>query len=218
MGTTQRTPCRAFARRLVGLVVAVLVTTTGVPAPAQQDAAVGQVVGRTGAVNVLRQGVAQPLAPGDPIHVADLVVTGADSRVSIAFADRALLTVGPRTQVDITQFFERSEDSLFRGVLSLIAGIVRVSFFAEDRDAAFEVQTRTAVASVRSTEWIVDLKPASTGVLALDGRITVRGRAGGEVVLAPGEGTDVAAGAAPSAPARWGAPRVQDVTNRTRAP
>jgi hypothetical protein len=207
----------AFHLFLIGLTLQLLALVAAPPTVAQQDRAVGQVVERSGAVNVLRQGVARALAPGDAVLVADLVVTGAGSRVTIEFADRALLTVGPRTQVDISQYVVRPDEGLFRGVLSLISGIVRVAFFADDRDSALEVRTRTAVASVRSTEWIVDLTPAGTAVLAIDGQVAVRGLAGGEVVLGPGEGTDVAPGAAPTAPARWGAPRVQDVLGRTRA-
>ena len=167
---------------------------------------------------VLRQGVARALSVGDPVFVADLVVTGAESRVSIEFADRALLSIGPRTQVELSQYFERPSDGVFRGVLSLIAGIIRVTFFAEDRDPAFEVRTRTAVASVRSTEWVVDLTPTSTGVLAIEGSVTVRGIAGGEVILGPGEGTDCRTGLPPSPPVLWGAARVQDVLERTRNP
>ena len=162
--------------------------------------------------------MAQALAPDDPVFIADLIVTGADSRVSIALGDRAMLTVGPRAQAEVSQYYTRPEDGLFRGVLSLLAGIVRVTFLADDPDRAFEVRTRTAVASVRSTEWIVDLTVAGTGVLALDGRVTVLGVAGGEVVLAPGEGSDVAAGAPPRPPNRWGATRVRDVVERTRPP
>ena len=53
---------------------------------------------------------------------------------------------------------------------------------------AIEVDTRTAVASVRSTEWLVESTDKGTGVLAIVGEVTVRGLAGGRGGSAPGRG------------------------------
>jgi hypothetical protein len=81
------------------------------------------------------------------------------------------------------------------------------------------VTTRTAVASVRSTQWIVDAGADSTGVFAIEGRVTVVDRQmRGGVILDPGYGTDVRAGEPPSQPKRWGQKRVDDVTARTSLP
>ena len=66
------------------------------------------------------------------------------------------------------------------------------------------------MASVRSTEWLVESTAKGTGVLSLAGEVTVRGLAGGVVVLRPGEGTDVAPGAPPRPPAIWGEARRRD--------
>ena len=71
------------------------------------------------------------------------------------------------------------------------------------------------MASVRSTEWLVESTAKGTGVLSVAGEVTVRSLAGGAVVLRPGEGTDVAPDAAPKAPAVWGAARRQAALART---
>ena len=52
--------------------------------------------------------------------------------------------------------------------------------------------------------------PASTAVLGIEGAVEVTGRRmAASVMLNPGQGTDVAPGAAPTPPVTWGAPRVE---------
>ena len=80
---------------------------------------------------------------------------------------------------------------------------------------SIEIDTRTAVASVRSTEWLAESTAKGTGVLSIEGEVTVHAIAGGTVILRPGEGTDVASAAPPKAPAIWGAARRQDAIART---
>jgi len=216
MSPSRPMTCAGRKAVLAWLAAAVLLLVSLLPAAAQQEAAVGHIVERSGAASIIRAGATLDAVPGTPVFVGDTVATGGDAQLGVLFEDRAMLTVGPRARVEIAQFYVRPADRLFRGVLSLLSGIVRVSLFARDDDKGFEVRTRTAVASVRSTEWIVELAGDSTAVLALEGRVTVDAVAGGTVVLGPGEGTDVAAGAAPLAPARWPAARFDDAVARTR--
>jgi hypothetical protein len=73
----------------------------------------------------------------------------------------------------------------------------------------FEVRTPQAIAAVRGTKWAVDAAATTTSVLVLGGQVTVRRRAGRDrVVLGPGEGVDVAAGAGPLTVKRWPEARV----------
>ncbi len=71
----------------------------------------------------------------------------------------------------------------------------------------FEVESETAVAAVRGTDWIVEVTPERTSIAVLEGVVAVRGKAssgGNEVQLQhPGDGTDVTHGAAPTAPSTW---------------
>jgi ferric-dicitrate binding protein FerR (iron transport regulator) len=73
----------------------------------------------------------------------------------------------------------------------------------------FVVTTPQAIAAVRGTKWAVDAQATATSVLVLGGQVAVRGRAGkGRVVLGPGEGVDVDAGAGPLTVKRWPEARV----------
>ena len=70
---------------------------------------------------------------------------------------------------------------------------------------------------MRSTEWIVETDDTSTAVLAISGEVQVIGT-GGSVILAPGQGTDVSAGSAPTEPKEWGMERRSDAILRTEFP
>jgi hypothetical protein len=79
----------------------------------------------------------------------------------------------------------------------------------------FQVITPQAIAAVRGTKWAVDAQASRTSVLVLQGQVAV-GRPGGgkQVVLGPGEGVDVDAGAEPLVVKRWGQPRVDALLAR----
>ena len=102
--------------------------------------------------------------------------------------------------------------------LTLVLGILRAKLLGPPWRDSFEVRTRAAIASVRSTEWIVESRPLKTSVLVVEGEVAVTGKASRDrVLLGPGMGTDVPLGGVPSPAAAWGAERVADVEARTRA-
>ena len=101
-------------------------------------------------------------------------------------------------------------------VLGLLQGIVRlIGGGGAPAGGTIEVDTRTAIASVRSTEWLLESTAKGTGVLSIVGEVTVLALAGGEVVLRPGQGTDVPPGGPPKPPATWGETRRRDAIART---
>ena len=72
-----------------------------------------------------------------------------------------------------------------------------------------------AVASVRSTEWIMDTPTRGTSAVVLAGTVDVLGKRGDNVRLAPTYGIDVAAdGTMAPEPKVWGAKRVAEVMTR----
>jgi hypothetical protein len=185
---------------------------------AAQAPSVGTVAKVSGMATVARQAQTLAAAAGLGLLRDDRVATGREGRVEIAGIDGSTLFIGPASQVALTTY---AVDA--RGVrsvlLDLVDGILR--FVTRPAAAGYEYQVRTptAVASVRSTEWIVDVTADNTGVFSIDGTVEVESRRGNDTVLiAPGQGTDVRAGASPTPPAIWGAARVQNVLERTRSP
>lgn len=187
------------------------------PALAEQSTAceVTRVVGRAALV---RDGANLPLSANVVVYERDQIVTGADGRVEIRCDDGSVIVVGDRSTVSLGSFVAPPAQRGWVGVLSMIEGILRVTLPGTKRWQRLEIVTDTAVASARSTAWIVDARKETTGVLALEGRVRVAGKAGGEVTLAPGQGTDVRPGAQPTAPATWGAPRANAARARTAMP
>lgn len=171
--------------------------------PAQAAEPIGQVLYQRGDATVDRDGATLPLAAGAPIHARDTVTTAGDGRLKIRLDDGTVFSVAGGTSVTVA---DRAAPDRER--LSLTDGLVRA---VVDPGTPFTVTTPTAVAAVRGTDWMIEADDANTtAVFVFTGTVTVRaaGRPDDQVVLTEGGGTDVAAGAAPTAPMLWGQARI----------
>ncbi|MGD9744257.1 MAG: FecR domain-containing protein [Dongiaceae bacterium] len=191
----------------------------GIPGAQAQSPTVGTVSRFVGVVLVVSDGASRPVQNGMALHIGNRIVTGETGRLEIHLADGSVLVVGPATEIALDRFVAPSAANAGDALIEVIAGILRIALDSASSWTRFEVTTRTAVASVRSTEWVVDAKPDTTGVFVIEGRVTVveRGLKGG-VILDPGFGTDVKAGEPPTPPKRWGQKRVDDAMARTTFP
>lgn len=171
--------------------------------------AVGEVLRTQGHVAKRSDAGEAPLAAGASVAVGDTVVTADGAKVDLRFSDGSLLTVGPSSRVEIAHYAPAATGGQGEALLSLLNGIIKLIVNDGSRWSRFSVETETAVASVRGTEWLVDAGTGTTAVFVLRGSVEVAGRSSedGSVTLGPGQGTDVAAGAAPTPPKLWGAKR-----------
>lgn len=177
--------------------------------------AVGRVVSSTGTVAAVRGAGIVGLAPGDAIYPHDIVRTGPESRLLIIGSDGLRVVIGADTELAVHSYLVRGPSGGIEVVLGLLQGIMRLIGGQSALPRSIAVDTRTAVASVRSTEWLIESTEQGTAVLSIEGQVTVVGLAGGSVVLGPGEGTDVPPGGPPKAAATWGQARRQDAIART---
>jgi FecR protein len=175
---------------------------------------IGRVSRAEGSIAAVRGRAIVGLAAGDDVFVDDILRTGAESRALIVCTDGLEIAIGPGTELAVRSFVTGEPVGL-RVVLGLLQGITRLIGGLVEGDRSIEIDTRTAIASVRSTEWLVESTAKGTGVLSISGEVTVRALAGGSVVLQPGEGTDVVPGGAPRAAAVWGEARRRDAIART---
>lgn len=219
-GARGRGPGRNRGRRFpraAAAVAALALLLVATAAQAQETPVLGDVGRVVGEVAVLRGTDRLPAAPGTVLHEGDGIATGPEARVEILCADGSSIIVGPDSTVSVAIYAPAGGAG--NALLDLIQGILRVTLSGRTPWDSYEVRSATAVASVRSTDWIVDATRVKTGVFVVDGNVAVTSRAGaGEVMLAPGQGTDVLVGALPSAPKAWGQPRVDDVLARTSLP
>jgi hypothetical protein len=153
-----------------------------------------------------------PLAAGTAVSLRERVRTGADSRLRILCDDGIEVTVGADSEVALGSLAagdgasERVSIKTLRGVTGVAAPAGSVRGLA--------VRSDLATASVRGTEWLVQVARGdkTTDVFVRDGVVSVTSRAG-TVALEAGEGITVAP-AGPEAKKAWGAPRIAAVGAR----
>ncbi len=144
----------------------------------------------------------QPLGPGPLPPGAERIATGPGARAEIGCDDGIVLTVGYGSEVALDSLLGTGRNV----ILDLIEGIIGIVAPRPTWDA-FQVRTPLAIASARSTEWLVEFSdPSGAAVFVRQGVVAVQGPAR-SVTLVAGEGVTLTA-AAPDGPVvRWGAPR-----------
>lgn len=163
-----------------------------------------------GTAQIERGGRLLSAAQGVVIGNRDMLRSGPDSRVEIRCNDGIRLNAGADTSLD-TATLAGGGPASQNVVLRLLNGIVRVALPAVRSWRRFEVQTPTAVASVRATDWIVQAeKDGATAIFVVEGQVLAADLAGSKgAFLLEGDGIDFAADGAMAATVRWGPPRVQ---------
>ena len=102
--------------------------------------------------------------------------TGASSRIDVACSDGTRVTLGPDTEINLGSLVGEQDANASIG-MSLHRGIAR--FLAPVRTwGTFNVFGPVAVASVRSTEWIMETPKHGTNVFVLDGVVEVQSKRG----------------------------------------
>ena len=91
--------------RAVAVLLAVLLLLPLMPAAAQvDDGKVGVVVKVSGAATAVRNGTQVLLALGDTIKVGDRLETAPDSALGVTLLDNSLLSLGPQSTFELTDF------------------------------------------------------------------------------------------------------------------
>ena len=192
------------------------------PRPGVRRDRLGQRAGRAGPGRRAGAGPRRaPLAVGTEVFEGDRIRTAADARLRLSLEDGSVLTLGAATDLDLGRFRYLPQQAARDVLLEVPRGIIRILVELLVAHSTFEVQTHTAVASVRGTDWIAEAGPDATAIVALGGRVGVRSAdpaQAGEVVLFTGEGTTVEAGAPPQAKTTWGEARKSAFIERTRLP
>ena len=210
-------------RHAYGLAVILLALLWADPLLAQGVRAIGSVSALVGDCVVSRfgGGAAQPLTVGTELYEGDSVRTADGARLKLEFIDGSVVQLGEGTELALDWFLYAPEEQTQNVLLRASAGIFRVIAKLVLPRSAFAVQTATAAASVRGTDWITEATPGATAIVVLDGQVGVQSdepSVAGTVVLDPGEGTTVEAGLAPRPPSVWGDARRNSFIARTTIP
>jgi hypothetical protein len=127
---------------------------------APAGAEIGRIKRVYGHAQILRGTTALPATPGEALLEHDVLETGADGRISLAFIDNTRFSIGPQSRVDVAQFrFDetthsgsRFETRVDRGSLAVVSGQI-----AHESKDAMRVRTPTSLLGVRGTRFVVDV-------------------------------------------------------------
>ncbi|MGE0154501.1 MAG: FecR domain-containing protein [Reyranellaceae bacterium] len=195
-------------RLLAGAALAIALLAASASAQAQMARSCGVALAQ-GQVALERKGQSLGVAAGAVLAAGDRLVTGVEARAEIRCNDGIRLNVGAETRLELSTLVAGGP-ARQNVVLRLLDGIVRVALPTIRSWRSFEVQTPTAVASVRSTDWIVQAeKSGATAVFVVEGQVLAANRAGSEgAFLNAGEGIDFRADGGMQQSTRWGEARV----------
>jgi|GEM_PF-6999217 hypothetical protein len=177
--------------------------------------AVGRFTAIEGRVDVLRPGEkrASPVALGAAVSEGDIVRTKSDSFAEITFSDDTVLKLTQSTRVEIKEYL-LSGNKRQNGALKLLRGKVRATVskglgrvipVIYSGPSTFKIETPTAVAGVKGTDFFVFYDMGTTGVFVLEGAVDTMGLneshnvvrvRGGEYTIVEQNGPAAAAAAA----------------------
>jgi hypothetical protein len=190
-------------RRLVcaGLLLVVLLAI-GAPAGAQEVATIADLDGQ---VELGRAGVWSPAAIGTAVFLDDALRTGRPGRVRITFREGSVLTMADGSEVTINEQVFEADRGWARSTLRLLRGKVRalVAEYYERPGSAFQIETATAVAGVRGSEFVIAYDPVtdSTDAVGVGGQVainSVRDLVGHRVIITAHDLTVVRRGQFPT--------------------
>jgi len=184
---------------------------------------VGQVIALSGQATVSHGKSATPetLATHDQIYEKDVILTEPAAKVKIGFDDGTQVTLAELSRLEISEFVLTPKPKTPNAFFILAAGAFRAIVSNVSQRDTFKVQTPTAIAAVKGTDWMGEVKAGSTGVVVLQGKVgvsNVNPAISGEVILTDLMGTDVAVNQPPTPPKAWGEKRRNALLQATDLP
>jgi len=170
---------------------------------AEQAAAAFSIV--RGDVDLLKPEIDESIIAkvGLPAYTGNIVRTKNRSRAQLRFIDNSLLNLGSNYHVEIRQYAFDAEKKIRSSVIRSLRGTVRaiVAKMPGEKNN-FRIETPTAVASVRGTDFAVTIEAdGSTTVVVFEGAVLVRNlnsNIRGELLLVAREFTRVKKGEPPA--------------------
>jgi hypothetical protein len=128
------------------------------------------------------------LQSGSALFYLDLLRTGPDARLRARLADGSMLAMGADAELVVDEFVYAPGDVRTMTLRSLKGALLFIGEKLRGVESEVQIRTPVAILGIRGTEVWVGPIDGATGVLVLDGEVSV-GTAKGAVLLGPGEGT-----------------------------
>lgn len=182
-------------------------------AEAQPRPPAGNVTALTGKASALADGAGErTLARGDPVQLAEMVQTAAQSRLGLQLGQRTIVNLGPSTKLKLDPHIVDAG-----GTFDLVEGSMLFEHTRPKGTAPGRAEIRSpyGLIAVRGTRFWAGINRGVFGVFVVDGQVDVSA-SGRTVSLAPGWGSDIAhPGAAPTQARAWPVPRQREIYMET---
>lgn len=160
-----------------------LVTFLIIPSISLADSSTGSAVGSfsklEGRVDILIEGAASavPVKLNDNVSMGDIVRTKSDGKAEITFKDDTTVRLAPETRMKIDEYVFNPDNSRKTGALGLFRGKVRAVVSKTKAgiipvgisSSSFNINTPTAIAGVKGTDFFVFYDKGMTGVIFKEG-------------------------------------------------
>jgi hypothetical protein len=230
---------RKFSTLASALSAAAVLVSVSASAQAQQVASVqavqaGVAAAVRGQVKLVSfrapEAVGKNIASGDAVFLGDKVEAGPKAGLQIMLMDETIFTIGPDSAIVIDKFIYDPEKGggkvsakILRGVFRFVSGRV-----AANKPSDMEVKLPNGTIGIRGTSAggfvrngvseVVLLGPGpENNVGEPGGRIIVSGAGSNVDISRVNFGTRLAGGAAPTAPIRWDAQKMNSLTGALRS-
>ncbi|MBI3756090.1 MAG: FecR domain-containing protein, partial [Deltaproteobacteria bacterium] len=186
---------------------------------------IGAIVAWTGDVYVYHEDEAQGTKVKDMegIYPRDTIVTVVKSRAKIVMKDDSILSLGESARMVVRDYSLAEANDKRVSVFKIFSGNVRtvVGRIFRGSESRFQMETPTAVARIKGTDFIVSSNERESEIAAISGEVGARNISpsiSGEVILKPGLATKVQEGRAPAEPYDISARRLNELIEDTSIP
>jgi len=120
------------------------------------------------------------LFSGDLVKPGEIIVTGQDGTVDLAFSEGSLVRVSPNGRLTIREFMVTDKSAVN---LELKKGDVLSIVQRQSASDSFRITTPTAIAGVRGTTFRVSTTGESTRISLIEGSVEIPSSSGGSSVI-----------------------------------
>ncbi|MFO7913871.1 MAG: FecR family protein [Desulfotignum sp.] len=132
-----------------------------VPCLAKADiSSIGTIKTIKGDVTVVRNAAPAPAHIGDRLYPQDILQTGTKSSTGIIFEDNTLLSLGPDTEIIISDYMFAPEKGLFSMIIQMIKGTASYlsGIIGKQSPETVEFHTPDATINIRGTQFLVKVE------------------------------------------------------------
>lgn len=164
-----------------------------------------------------------PAQTGQKITVKDQILTGKKSKAKVVLVDKTEVTLLPETQIEVHDYEKEKRAAL----IQLLSGKMRAKIVQKYAPGSegFRVQTPTAVAGVRGTDFVMAFDPEQNksdlftimGLVEF-GNLNADGSMAKSIPVAAGQMSSVSKGEIPSAPVKISPRILNELTRESEEP